>query len=689
MTKEKYVQEEFYKITYRRVEFLLLFGAFLFLLLSLLDYLTVPARFYLFLLLRTLISAFLILCYFVLSILRNKRLPLNIFILVTTSLCAVVIELMILNHEGPHSPYYAGLILLSIFSLGMIPLPIIWASFNAIAICAIYIIPALFFFTNKIIFIVNFFFLIIINLTLLIWRYLDNKRLQKEITLTQELAKEKELFSEYSYKLEQLVEERTKELHMSETLLNTLFENANEGIIITNLKGTIIKANPYASKLHGFEVLEGLNIQMLEVPNKSMPWERKIKELMEKHTLLYETEHYTKDGNRIPLEISSSLIEINDQKYIQLFCRDISERKKMQAELIYSQKMESIGIMAGGIAHDFNNILSAILGNVELLRMQESLTESFLQRLNDIEQAARSASQIVSKLLDFARKKPLDMVTIDLNMVVSESMKLISNLKPPNIEISVNLYEKPLMLKADPIMLEQAIVNIILNAFDAMPQGGALRISTTIVEKGGEKKAKLSLSDTGVGIPPEHLPYIFDPFFTTKKKGKGTGLGLAVVYGIVKEHKGNIEVESYISQGTTFHIYLPLLQQQEKNTTSVPMGTHTILVIDDEERIISFIKEVLEKEGINVIGTTNPEEGLELFKTLRRSLKTVIVDLVMPNIDGKTLITSFKKLSPTVKIICITGYPKLSENIPFDFLLVKPFDRLKLLETIKKIISNN
>jgi nitrogen-specific signal transduction histidine kinase/CheY-like chemotaxis protein len=334
----------------------------------------------------------------------------------------------------------------------------------------------------------------------------------------------------------------------------------------------------------------------------------------------------------------------------------------MQAELIYSQKMESIGIMAGGIAHDFNNILSAILGNVELLRMQESLTESFLQRLNNIEQAARSASQIVSKLL--------------------------YNLKPPNVKIIVNLYEKPLVLKADPLMLEQCIVNIILNAFDAMPQGGILKVSTTIIENGGDKKAKLSISDTGIGIPPEHLPYIFDPFFTTKKRGKGTGLGLAVVYGIVKEHKGNIEVESYVSQGTTFHIYLPLLQQQEKNITSAPKWAHPILVIDDEESVISFIKEVLEKEGIDVIGTTNPEEGLELFKSLRSNLKIVIVDLVMPNIDGKTLITSLKKLSPTVKIICITGYPNLTENIPFDFLLTKPFDRSKLLETIKIFLNN-
>ena len=689
MIKEKYAQEEFYKITYKRVEFLLLLGAFLFLILSLLDYLAVPARFSFFLLLRTLISAFLILCYFVFSNLRNKRPPLNLFILVTTFLCAVVIELMILNHEGPHSSYYAGLILLSIVVLGMIPLQMIWALSVASVICATYIFPALFFFTNKMLFIVNFFFLIIINLTLLIFRYLDNKRLQKEITLTQELAKEKKLLSEYSYKLEQLLEERNKELHMSETLLNALFENANEGIILTNFKGTIIKANPYASKLHGFETLEGLNIQMLEVPNKSMSWERKIQKLTEQNNLFYETEHYTKEGGRIPLEISASLIEINDQKYIQLFCRDISERKKMQAELIYSQKMESIGIMAGGIAHDFNNILSAILGNVELLRMQESLTESFLQRLNNIEQAARSASQIVSKLLDFARKKPLDMVTIDLNMVVNESMKLINNLKPPNVKIIVNLYEKPLVLKADPLMLEQCIVNIILNAFDAMPQGGILKVSTTIIENGGDKKAKLSISDTGIGIPPEHLPYIFDPFFTTKKRGKGTGLGLAVVYGIVKEHKGNIEVESYVSQGTTFHIYLPLLQQQEKNITSAPKWAHPILVIDDEESVISFIKEVLEKEGINVIGTTNPEEGLELFKSLRSNLKIVIVDLVMPNIDGKTLITSLKKLSPTVKIICITGYPNLTENIPFDFLLTKPFDSSKLLETIKKIFLNN
>ncbi len=528
---------------------------------------------------------------------------------------------------------------------------------------------------------------------LAIWRFFDQKRFIRELNLLYDLGEERAKIKYYSQELEKLLEQRNKELSMSEILLEALFENASDGILITNIKGGIIRANQKACELHGFDKLEGMNIRLLEAPSSIPSWEERIKQLLEGQPLVYEIEHYHKDGHKIPLEVSCSIMEVNEQKFVQLFCRDISERKKLQAELIYSQKMESIGIMAGGIAHDFNNLLAAILGNVELLSMHEEIPDFCLQKLKDIEQAARSASQIVSKLLDFARRKPSQMVTVNLNDVIHDSIRLISHLKPENVKIELNLTGSSVIIKGDPIRLEQVLVNVILNAFDAMPHGGTVTIETAVEERGGERSVRLSISDTGTGIRPEHLPHIFDPFFTTKKKGRGTGLGLAVVYGIVKEHQGKIDVETTLGQGTTFHMHFPLIEEIPKETQpprhiEQSKRLNTVLVVDDEERILSFVKDVLEREGFNVITTTSPTEALEIFKVLRRSLHLVITDLVMPEMEGKFLIENLKKLSPKTKIIVITGYPSLAQEVSAEAILPKPFDASKLISTVKSFLKN-
>ena len=689
------VESQLYDLLFRRVETLLLLGALFFLLLAILDYVVVPHLFSSFLLIRATASTFLLICFVVLQKLKNKRPPLLPLVFTGTAVSVSAIELMILKFNAHQSPYYAGIVLLVIFVLGMLPLSFKVSLAIAVLTHSVYLIPILIFdqINNMQTFFTNNFFLGSILVTLLFWRQMDQRRLRKELILTNELSEQQAKILEYSHELERLVEQRNKELSMSEILLDALFENASDGILITNIKGGIIRANRKACELHGFDKLEGMNMRLLEVPSGIAPWEERVKQLLEGHPLVYEVEHYHKNGHKIPLEVSCAILEINEQKFVQLFCRDISERKKLQAELIYSQKMESIGIMAGGIAHDFNNLLAAILGNVELLSMHEEIPDFCLQKLKDIEQAARSASQIVSKLLDFARRKPSQMVTVNLNDVIHDSIRLISHLKPDNVKIDLNLTDSSIIIKGDPIRLEQVLVNVILNAFDAMPHGGTVKIETAVEEKGSERNVRLSVSDTGTGIRPEHLPHIFDPFFTTKKKGRGTGLGLAVVYGIVKEHHGKIDVETTLGQGTTFHMRFPLIEEIPKEVQPprhVERSKHpnTVLVVDDEERILSFVKDVLEREGFNVIATTSPTEALEIFKVLRRSLQLVITDLVMPEMEGKFLIENLKKLSPKTKIIVITGYPSLAQEVSVEAILPKPFDASKLVSTVKSFLKN-
>lgn len=695
LDRERFVEKELLSAYTNRALFLLLCGVVAFLAIAIIDYLVYPNLFFSFLLLRISISLILIVHYILLKHYRHSAKTCLLIISSAIVFSAFFIQVMVLQTGGSSSPYYVGHILLALFFMVMLPLNEFATIVLASVVFLIYLIPILTLDTHivKKSIIAHSLFLGAALLLLAIWRFFDQKRFIRELNLLYDLGEERAKIKYYSQELEKLLEQRNKELSMSEILLEALFENASDGILITNIKGGIIRANQKACELHGFDKLEGMNIRLLEAPSSIPSWEERIKQLLEGQPLVYEIEHYHKDGHKIPLEVSCSIMEVNEQKFVQLFCRDISERKKLQAELIYSQKMESIGIMAGGIAHDFNNLLAAILGNVELLSMHEEIPDFCLQKLKDIEQAARSASQIVSKLLDFARRKPSQMVTVNLNDVIHDSIRLISHLKPENVKIELNLTGSSVIIKGDPIRLEQVLVNVILNAFDAMPHGGTVTIETAVEERGGERSVRLSISDTGTGIRPEHLPHIFDPFFTTKKKGRGTGLGLAVVYGIVKEHQGKIDVETTLGQGTTFHMHFPLIEEIPKETQpprhiEQSKRLNTVLVVDDEERILSFVKDVLEREGFNVITTTSPTEALEIFKVLRRSLHLVITDLVMPEMEGKFLIENLKKLSPKTKIIVITGYPSLAQEVSAEAILPKPFDASKLISTVKSFLKN-
>jgi PAS domain S-box-containing protein len=558
-------------------------------------------------------------------------------------------------------------------------------------------------------FISNNMFLIACALGGIAWRYVNQNLLIKNLSLEYDLSQDKQQLEKYSTQLEQLVEERTKELNKSETMLRSLFENANDGIMIMDSNGIILSVNEKACEIHGFEkdALIGVNIGLLETEENKPLFEERKRRILKGEALMFETQHYRKDGTRVSIEVSSKAVEVEGNLIIQSFHRDITEKKKLQGQLFQSQKMESIGVLAGGIAHDFNNILSAILGHAELLHEFSNLDATAKQRVKIIEGSSRKAGQMVSKLLSFARQGSFESAPLSLNNVIRDTMELIERMLAKK-KITINMEIDPTLppVSGDSNQLEQVVMNLVVNAGDAMPSGGTLTIATTRVSLERDeadrihplltpgKYVVMRISDTGMGIPEEIRDRIFDPFFTTKGPGKGTGLGLAMVYGIVKEHRGVINLRSQLGKGTTFEIYLPVsdkfVPKAAKTSGYSVTGREKILVIDDEEDVLSFMKDVLETQGYKVLATTNPVYGLDTFKQINEEIDLVITDIVMPLVNGRELIKHFKLIKPAVKVIAISGYDiwgteKRDKDI--NAYIRKPFEGIYLLSIVRRVLD--
>jgi PAS domain S-box-containing protein len=622
-----------------------------------------------------------------------------------------MVELMILSFGGHQSPYYAGMLIVFIFALGFLPtsfkVTILLASF----IYAIYLLPILVFdnITNIRIFINNNVFLIAAAIAGLAWRYYNGTILLKKLSLEYDLAKEKERLKIYSTQLEDMVAERTKELSISEQKFRGLFDNSNDGVAVLDKNGIIINVNHKFCELHGFEKdrLIGTKYFLLEVEDERGEKEERVRKILSGEPAIFETEHYRSDGNNIFLEVSSKSIEIGGELYLQSIHRDITERKMIQEQLMQSQKMESVGMLAGGIAHDFNNMLTGILGNAELLHEYSNLDVLAKQKVKTIESAARKAGQMISRILRFSRKGKSEFLPISLNDVIYDTIELAGKMiENRNIKVKIELDEGVTVVYGDSNQLEQVVMNLLVNAADAMTAGGTITIATSLVEiKEGDNRGKhglpsgkyalLKVSDTGRGIPDEIKGKIFDPFFTTKGIGKGTGLGLSLVYGIVKEHKGTINVESKLNKGSTFEIYLPhsesFVIRTEKIQSQTLTGKESIMIIDDETDILGFLKETFEKNGYSVMVTDNPISALNIFKRIHENIDLVITDIIMPLVNGRDLIKHFKMIKPEIKVIAISGYDteKMGKrDRDIDAFINKPFEGFYLLSVIRRILDS-
>jgi PAS domain S-box-containing protein len=412
---------------------------------------------------------------------------------------------------------------------------------------------------------------------------------------------------------------------------------------------------------------------------------------------------YDKSGN--PLRIVGVNMDVTEHKQAQ------TERRMLEEQLLQSQKMESIGRLAGGVAHDFNNLLTAILGYSQLLQRRLGVNDVLQSEISEIIKAAQRAENLTRQLLAFSRKQTLQPKVLDINYVITDLHKMLSRLIGEDIDLIMNLKPDLWRVKVDPGQIEQVIVNLVINARDAMPVGGKLSITTnhlTIENDDTFKELgiirgnyiRVTIKDNGCGMDATTKAHIFEPFFTTKESGKGTGLGLATVYGVVKQSGGHITVHSKVNQGTTFHIYLPSVEQNaeaapdgENGDSPVP-GSETILLAEDDPFVRTLSARVLRDQGYTVIETTNGEDALKLVReNTEQIIHLLMTDVIMPRMSGKQLSEEVKQLRPDIKILYTSGYVDtslldygvLDTNIPF---LQKPFTPLTLARTIHEALGH-
>jgi len=405
-------------------------------------------------------------------------------------------------------------------------------------------------------------------------------------------------------------------------------------------------------------------------------------------------------------EISFHFLPVLDEleKTIIILLHDVSEKKRMEAQLLQAQKMEAIGTLAGGVAHDFNNLLMVIQGNVSLMLLDTPPNHPHHDMLKMIEKQVNSGSKLTSQLLGYARKGRYEIKPINLNSLVEETSEVFGRTRK-NISIHRDLAPDLLTCQADQGQIQQVLMNLFVNAADAMPMGGNLHLKTNNVTY-KEIKGRfytpnpgdylmLTVSDSGMGIDSKNLDRIFDPFFTTKELGRGTGLGLASVYGIVKGHDGYIEVESDKGRGATFKVYLPAsgkrAQNIEKPTGPIPKAIGSILLVDDEKAVLEVGEKFLKVLGYKVFPAQSGDEAIETFKKYLGSIDLVILDMIMPQMGGGEVYDQLKQISPKVKVLLSSGYSIDGEasNIMSrgcNGFIQKPFDILQLSQSIRAIL---
>jgi two-component system, cell cycle sensor histidine kinase and response regulator CckA len=413
------------------------------------------------------------------------------------------------------------------------------------------------------------------------------------------------------------------------------------------------------------------------------------------------------------IEFLSAKIRQPETDILEMFARlggligQSLERRKLEEQLRHSQKMDAIGHLAGGVAHDFNNILMVIQGYAQILTMRHALQGEEADCLNQIGLAANRAAKLTRQLLAFSRKQVMQFKAFDLNLEVSNLSKILHRVIGEDIDLSFSYSAAPAILHADPDMLDQVLMNLCVNARDAMPQGGALAIKTELVavdlvNVGRHAQARLgrficlSVKDTGCGIAPGNLSRIFEPFFTTKAAGHGTGLGLSIIYGIVNQHRGWTEVSSQLGVGTIFRIFLPCAEglgstvKDNSADRTLPGGTETILLVEDEEPVRCLARRLLKRLGYRVLEACSGAEALSLWTEHGTEVDLVLTDIVMPQgITGRELAVQLKARKPRLKVIYMSGYipnhagdcEPLLEGINF---LQKPYDLFKLAHTVRE-----
>ena len=465
---------------------------------------------------------------------------------------------------------------------------------------------------------------------------------------------------------------------LSQNLKNaTLLRAASDGIHILDIDGNVIQVNEAFCRMLGYtpDQMKNMNVAQWDVQWSADELKERIPNQMNAQRV-FETKHRRSDNRVIDVEISSVGVEIDGKPMLFNSARDITERKKsehekanLEAQLRQAQKMEAVGQLAGGIAHDFNNILSAIVGYAYLLQSRLVSNDPSIEDVKEILESAHRGAEVTHSLLAFSRMQVINLKPVSINDILRRTEKLLSRVIGENIKINTVLSQDEVKCIVDAAQIEQVLMNLATNARDAMPRGGRLTLSTDYFEmdeafildhRYGKlgKYALISVSDTGVGMSMETASRIFEPFFTTKETGKGTGLGLAMVYGIIKQHDGYVDVYSELGKGTTFKLYLPATElKKEEGMKAVELeplgGTETILVTEDDDKIRRLSETILKQKGYKIILAKDGEEAIEQFSKNKDVISLVLLDMIMPNKGGKEVYDEIRRVKPDMKVhIC-------------------------------------
>jgi two-component system cell cycle sensor histidine kinase/response regulator CckA len=504
-----------------------------------------------------------------------------------------------------------------------------------------------------------------------------------------------------------------KVLRESEARYRLLVENAAYGIFRTAPDGRFLDANNALAAMLGY----GSATDLLAVNISTVYARPEAREPLVAATVAkgfaegLELEWVRKDGQPLMVRLSARLIrEPNGAQYFEGIVENVTEWRALETQLRQAQKMEAVGRLAGGVAHDFNNLLMVIKGHTELLLERTAPEHPDFRKIDQIKKAADRAAALTRQLLAFSRMQVMQPRVMDLNSTITEMGKMLPRLIGEDIELAILTKPNLGHVKADAGQMEQVILNLTVNARDAMPDGGKLLIETSNVELdegyarthppiAAGRYVMLAVTDTGIGMNAATQVHIFEPFFTTKEKGKGTGLGLATVYGVVKQSGGFVWVYSELGKGTTFKIYLPRVDEcaegdsEKKRSEELPRGSGTILLAEDEKEVREVAREFLDLAGYSVIEAKDGAQAIELAAKHAGRIDLLVTDMVMPGIGGRELATRLQSLRPEMKVIYMSGYTEYAnfKNAEFELhnvMLQKPFTRAVLAATVQKILKD-
>jgi len=502
-----------------------------------------------------------------------------------------------------------------------------------------------------------------------------------------------------------------KSLRESEEKHRLIFENAGDAIFIHDNQGNILAVNTIACERLGYTQKELLSVAMdqIDVPEKTFTFEERTAGLLKNGHIMYETVHLHKDGTSIPIEGNTRLITWEGKSAVMNICRDITERRRAEEErkrltgrLLQGQKMEAIGTLAGGIAHDFNNILSAVLGFTELALTAVDKKTPIEDDLKEVYTAGLRAKDLVQQILTFARQSDEEIKPIQVDFIIKEVLKFVRSSIPTTIEIKQNIVNDSFIM-GNSSQFHRIMMNLCTNAAYAMEdRGGTLEISlkNMIIDQvpmRGKYHLKpgdyieIKVSDTGEGIDPQIIDKIFEPYFTTKGPTEGTGMGLALVHGIIETYNGKIFVESTLGKGTAFTMYLPTIKRKKSTlphiVNELPTGKERILFVDDEAPIAKIAKRILGKLGYAVTTRTSSTEALELFRSKPNNYDLVISDVTMPKMTGDQLTQKIIEIRPDIPVILCTGYSKKFSERSASKIGIKAFVKKPIIhEDLAKIV---